>query len=611
MIKGKIRLPSFKKRQVAETNKPKQQKENKQNKGQQANKRKGLVTKLAFKLYFSYALILIFLLLVGGASLLFISEMGKTSQELYEERFQYVSNMLSLTHDFEQLNGAVAANLLQVNAIEGLDYIESLEENIQRRIQELEDNFINYGITEDELRSFKLIWGSYVNGLISVKDWMRESAKDSNLGMGMAIGTFNTQLKIRIATLNEYLDSWVALNSQLAEESYQASISTQESLRYVQIQIIIAAIIVSLIVGTFIARHITRPLHMVTVAADKMAQGELNQSINVNRKDEIGQLAVAFNRMSANISELIKKVKWTGEQVASSAQLLSSNMNQMNETSEQIAVTIHEVAEGSSRQADHANQVLSKMETTMDSVGEGFKLVDASLEKATKSTSVAYEGEKAINEAIDHLQLVTKSVSETTESIHKLGKLSENIGSIIHVITDISNQTNLLALNAAIEAARAGEHGKGFAVVADEVRKLAEQSNESAQQIINLVGEIQQETTNSIQSMENSNQAVQAQVEIIQKGGTALAEIIKTVEETEGGAKQIQVSFTEIKENIEDVLQAVQEISSIIEESAAATEEVASGAQEQSATANKITSNTIELAKMAESLEQEVQKFRI
>lgn len=603
MSMKKIKIPNpFKKLKRDKTKLPKQK--------TNAKQKAGFKVKfgISFKLYASFAAVLFFLLLVGIGSLYFINQMGENYTQLHDEQFKYVTDMLSLVHDFEQLNGAVASALLQSNPQASLEHIENLEANINTKIDSLKERYTDFGIDDDDIRSFDLVWSAYVSSLASIKDWANDSTE---IGAGMAIGTYNTQLTIRTIALNKYLSEWVELNTQLADESYQQSLAIQRSLAVTQSTLIIIAVIVSIVLGTLISRSITRPLQLVTNAAEKMARGQLNQSIQIKRKDEIGQLASAFNHMAKNIAELIKQVKWTGEQVASSSNILATNMNQMNETAEQIAITINEVAEGATKEADHAGQILQRMEFTMEAIEQGLEVVDASLDKASKSTEVAYEGEKAINEAIEHLQVVTNTVSETTASIQKLGQLSENIGSIIHVITDISNQTNLLALNAAIEAARAGEHGKGFAVVADEVRKLAEESNQSAQQIIQLVNEIQGETANSIQSMENSNQAVQEQVQIIQKSGNALTEIIANVEDTERGTKQIQVNFTDIKQNIDHVLAAVQEISSIIEESAASAEQVASGAQEQSATAREISNNTAELAKMAHTLEQEVQKFQI
>lgn len=181
------------------------------------------------------------------------------------------------------------------------------------------------------------------------------------------------------------------------------------------------------------------------------------------------------------------------------------------------------------------------MQKTIEEVSKSLQKAEITLNSAIESTHIARKGEEAINEAIMHLSDVTKTVSYATDSIQKLGKRSEEIGGIITVITGIAEQTNLLALNAAIEAARAGDQGKGFAVVASEVRQLAEQSSLAAGQITNLINDIQAETSVTVRTMESNLLAVEEQVTIINKGGSALKEIVEKVVETEEGVEQMKL----------------------------------------------------------------------
>ncbi|WP_419095556.1 methyl-accepting chemotaxis protein [Alkalihalobacterium alkalicellulosilyticum] len=247
----------------------------------------------------------------------------------------------------------------------------------------------------------------------------------------------------------------------------------------------------------------------------------------------------------------------------------------------------------------------------MDDVNAGQEKVTQTVTNAETSTLVAKKGEQAIIEAIQQTEEMKKTVQSASQSVATLGKQSQEIGSIITIITNIAEQTNLLALNAAIEAARAGEHGKGFAVVADEVRKLAEQSSHSSKQITDLISNIQEETTMSVQLMDENLVAVERQVTLIGKGGESLKSIVKQAEETELDAKATTEIFERLRANTIKVLEATQEVSSIIEETAASAQEVAAGAEEQAATVEEITASTTELVKMAEKLNDEVKKFTV
>ena len=388
------------------------------------------------------------------------------------------------------------------------------------------------------------------------------------------------------------------------------SIATKSALENVAVSLGIAIL---LIVGIswFLQRQIINPINILSTNAQELADLNLNvKLLNPKGKDEIADLAHAFRNMKDRLTETITIVAGSANQVTNSSHSLAESSHQTSEASNQIALTMNEIAVGTTTQSDQAEQIVSMMQKTIEEVSSSLQKAEMTLTSAIESSNIARKGEEAINEAIKHLSAVTQTVSYATDSIQKLGKRSEEIGGIITVITGIAEQTNLLALNAAIEAARAGDQGKGFAVVASEVRQLAEQSSMASGQITNLINDIQAETSVTVRTMESNLLAVEEQVTIINKGGTALKEIVEKVVETEKGVEQMKTAFTHVNDNSLSVQQAIQDISRIIEDSAAATEEIAATSEEQYATVAEITQNSDELATIADKLQNEVNKFK-
>ncbi|MFF5994561.1 methyl-accepting chemotaxis protein [Lysinibacillus sp. KU-BSD001] len=378
--------------------------------------------------------------------------------------------------------------------------------------------------------------------------------------------------------------------------------------------ILISSIISLLIVlgiTVFMKRQVITPINILSGNAKELANLNLNvKLLNPKGKDEIADLANSFNDMRNQLKETIGIVAGSANQVATSSYQLSDSSHQTSEAANQVALTMNDLAVGTTTQAEQSERIVVMMQQTIEEVVRSIERAEETLHNAITSTQIAKKGDEAINEAIRHLGAVTQTVSYATDSIQKLGKRSEEIGGIITVISDIAEQTNLLALNAAIEAARAGEQGKGFAVVASEVRKLAEQSKLASGQITNLISDIQAETSVTVRTMESNLLAVNEQVMIINKGGEALEEIVEKVMVTEKGVEQMKDSFSHVHTNSQNVQHAIHEISSIIEESAAATEEVAATSEEQYATVAEITSNADELADVADKLRNEVNKFQ-
>ncbi|MGE7093050.1 methyl-accepting chemotaxis protein [Lysinibacillus sp. NPDC048646] len=371
------------------------------------------------------------------------------------------------------------------------------------------------------------------------------------------------------------------------------------------------AILILICISWFLQRQIITPINILSANAKELANLNLNvQLLSPRGKDEITDLAQAFSDMKNRLTETITIVAGSANQIANSSHSLAESSHQTSEAASQIALTMNEIAVGTTTQSDQSEKIVNMMQKTIDEVAHSLQKVEETLNNAVDSTHIARKGDEAINEAIKHLSAVTTTVSYATDSIQKLGKRSEEIGGIITVITSIAEQTNLLALNAAIEAARAGDQGKGFAVVASEVRQLAEQSSLASGQITNLINDIQAETSVTVRTMESNLLAVEEQVVIINKGGSALKEIVEKVVETEADIKQMKDAFTHVNDNSLGVQQAIQDISRIIEDSAAATEEIAATSEEQYATVAEITQSSDELATIAHKLQNEVNKFK-
>ena len=385
--------------------------------------------------------------------------------------------------------------------------------------------------------------------------------------------------------------------------------ATESVMKNVIVLLIISALLF-VIISWFLQRQIIAPINQLSANAKELADLNLNVKIlNPKGQDEIANLAKAFNAMKTRLTETINVVANSANQIASSSLVLAESSRQTSEASNQVALTMNDIASGTSTQSDQAEHIVEMMQKTNDEVANSLQKAETTLARAIQSTHIARKGEDAINEAIKHLNSVTQTVSYATDSIQKLGKRSEEIGGIITVITGIAEQTNLLALNAAIEAARAGEQGKGFAVVASEVRQLAEQSSLASGQITSLIKDIQAETAVTVRTMESNLLAVEEQVHIISKGGNALQEIVEQVVETEQGVKEMKSAFTHVNDNSLDVQQAIHDISRIIEDSAAATEEIAATSEEQHATVAEISQNSEELAEISTKLQNEVKKF--
>nr|WP_294976519.1 methyl-accepting chemotaxis protein [uncultured Pseudomonas sp.] len=343
------------------------------------------------------------------------------------------------------------------------------------------------------------------------------------------------------------------------------------------------ALVLGLIAAWIITGQIVNPLRDVLGHAERIADGDLSHDIHTSRSDELGQLQRSMQRMNLSLRELIGRIHDGVTQIASAAEELS-------------AVT-EQTSAGVNNQKSETDQVATAMNEMAATVQEVARNAEEASEAASAADREARDGEGAVNEAVGQMDRLAGEVDRSNESVLKLKRESEKIGSVLDVIKAVAEQTNLLALNAAIEAARAGDAGRGFAVVADEVRALAQRTQSSTEEIEELIAGLQSGTQQAVQMMETSRELTVSTVDLTRRAGERLGAITRTVSTIQSMNQQIAAASEQQSAVAEEINRSVMNVRDISEQTAAASEETAA--------------SSMELARLGNELQMLVSRFRV
>jgi methyl-accepting chemotaxis protein len=470
--------------------------------------------RLAKKLMISSSICLAFMMLLGLVSYNGLQVQKKSIEDIYGVRFK---NYQVCAKEFSEITN-VHAGLYKLISWSNAKYddkkiaelAKELQKNQQSATATLTGLLNGKGTSPEEKKLLQGILAKlslYGKNQNDLTDMLQADLNAATMYMATADDAYQE--------IHKGFDALLALEDKLSSSQYAGSIASFDSTNIEVIAVLVLAIVLSLGLSIFLRGLILAPVKRTVAAIQSVADGDFTKRIDIDSKDEIGEMAGDFNRLIERLSDTLREVKGTSGRVAAAADQLYSNSERMATGAEQVAAQTATVATAGEEMAATSQEIAQNCHVAAD--------------RGDDANRSARAGATVVGDTVQGMQRIAARVQSSAKTVEALGDRSNQIGEIIGTIEDIADQTNLLALNAAIEAARAGEQGRGFAVVADEVRALAERTTKATKEIGVMIKSIQQETRSAVAAMEEGVKEVDTGTARAEKSGQALQEILDRI----------------------------------------------------------------------------------
>jgi len=478
--------------------------------------------------------------------------------------YRYVSNQASTANSFDNQARYLQMMLRGINEVIITEWTPQSIEIVQNGVKGFEELHLNFIEKLDNPKLHEVIVNTVDPKWKDIKKnaapYLVDHSSDMDVdNLMIDYGKLITKADVLINTVSELSES--------ARDVVNASSKKTKIIQYVIVAVLLFLLLAILIDSVKLYRSTMSPIKELSIIAEGFGDGNLSILMDESRKDEFGMLASHFNIATAKLSEFISKLK--------------SDINTLNENSREVSDTASQIDLNAREQSSQTTVAATAMEELSSSFLDVTQNASTAATSAKEATDLAIRGGDVVTETIQGMNKIALSVNESAKTIETLGHSSEQIGEIIQVINDIAGQTNLLALNAAIEAARAGEQGRGFAVVADEVRKLAEKTTAPTNEIGDMIKTIQEESNRAVESMQIGTTDVESGVELANQAGNSLKQIVDSVQSVTNmiqhianAAKEQSVTGEEVASNIESVAHITQKTADDAQQSSSASSQL-------------------------------------
>ncbi|WP_338655421.1 methyl-accepting chemotaxis protein [Sporosarcina sp. FSL K6-1540] len=558
---------------------------------------------VAKKLWLGFATILTLLVIVGGLSLWSTIRIGSDYTFLLDDRVKKVELVDEFILKHNQIQDDVRGFML----FKDDKHLESRTENINRfneLYQEL-TVLLQTGKHKALLEDLEVARTKYLN----LQDEIVLNVQEGKDRKATELGRASANVGALV------LENAVIIKADQFQEQKKTRAELESFMMgtiIFVIGIIIFATLLGIVISTFISRGIARPVRVVTDGLNEIASGNLTiDLLKVKNKDEIGDMAAAFNKMGTDVANMVRKINLSATQLAVQSEELSASSEESLASSEMVAKTAENQLMGSEKQQRIIEQSSSSMEELSLGVAEIASNNEEMLQSTETVSKLVTTGSSVVGEVSVQMTTIHTTIQESSVIMEEMAQHSNEIQKITTLITSIAEQTNLLALNAAIEAARAGEYGKGFAVVAEEVRKLAEQSKTSATEIGTMVSMIQNASKRAVTSINAGSERVDIGIAATEQSRLVFEEIQNAVGDVATKVETVSAAIEEIQAMAEEVSYGAGEIAQLSGEAAASAGDTSAATEEQLAVNEEISSSAQALAKLAEDLQMEMKHFRV